>query len=266
MYCTKKVLILLVFILLNISFASHASKERDKFTKKQLIEVFNVATFGFDKDRELSRWEVDNRIGIWLVGDDIGDKQREKINQALAQASEVSGASFSFKDKRKGEDYNVFFNITSTPTYDALIRYRKVYEFFYEEGDAFMKRVWGWEKDDIEFYGQTLLHQTSNRKVAVLVNIRNGENNFNAGLGWGVMFIHGLTYAAGENEWLDTTTLTSMSARYRQHIYENGLNFNGLTEFDELLLKILYDSRLKIGMKYSEAQPIIQNIVDGLID
>ena len=60
--------------------------------------------------------------------------------------------------------------------------------------------------------------------------------------------------------------LVNDSFKARPSIFNDDEEFAFLTRHDELLLKILYDPRIKIGMEVEEARPIIREIARGLIE
>jgi len=59
--------------------------------------------------------------------------------------------------------------------------------------------------------------------------------------------------------------LPNDSARARPSIFNDNEEFALLTPHDELLLRILYDPRLRPGMRESEARPIVQRIATELL-
>ena len=58
--------------------------------------------------------------------------------------------------------------------------------------------------------------------------------------------------------------LTNDSPRARPSIFNDDEEFALLTGYDEMLLRILYDSRLKVGMTADEAGPIVRRIASEL--
>lgn len=59
--------------------------------------------------------------------------------------------------------------------------------------------------------------------------------------------------------------LANDSLRARPSIFNDSEEFALLTRHDEMLLKMLYDPRLKPGMKEAEARPIVQTIATELL-
>ena len=59
--------------------------------------------------------------------------------------------------------------------------------------------------------------------------------------------------------------LANDSPKARPSIFNDDEEFSLLTRHDELLLKILYDPRLRPGMKEAEARPIVQTIATELL-
>jgi hypothetical protein len=59
--------------------------------------------------------------------------------------------------------------------------------------------------------------------------------------------------------------LANDSPTARPSIFNDDEEFGLLTKHDELLLKILYDPRLKTGMTVEEATPIVQTIAAELV-
>ena len=59
--------------------------------------------------------------------------------------------------------------------------------------------------------------------------------------------------------------LANDSPRARPSIFNDDEEFAYLTRHDELLLKILYDPRLRPGMSEAEAQPIVLQIARELL-
>lgn len=59
--------------------------------------------------------------------------------------------------------------------------------------------------------------------------------------------------------------LANDSPRARPSIFNDDDEFALLTTHDELLLKMLYDPRLRAGMSYEEAAPIVQTLADELM-
>jgi hypothetical protein len=60
--------------------------------------------------------------------------------------------------------------------------------------------------------------------------------------------------------------LTNDSKSARPSIFNDDEEFALLTRHDELLLKILYDKRLKPGMNNKIALPIVRQIAEELMD
>jgi hypothetical protein len=59
--------------------------------------------------------------------------------------------------------------------------------------------------------------------------------------------------------------LANDSPRARPSIFNDDEEFSLLTRHDELLLKMLYDPRLKPGMKEAEARPIVTTLATELL-
>jgi hypothetical protein len=60
--------------------------------------------------------------------------------------------------------------------------------------------------------------------------------------------------------------LANDSPAARPSIFNDDEEFGLLTRHDELLLKMLYDPRLRTGMTAAEAEPIIQRIATELLN
>ena len=58
--------------------------------------------------------------------------------------------------------------------------------------------------------------------------------------------------------------LTNDSDRARPSIFNDDQEFAVVTEHDEMLLRLLYDPRLRTGMSAQEAMPIAREILDDL--
>ncbi len=67
-------------------------------------------------------------------------------------------------------------------------------------------------------------------------------------------------------EFAQAMGLVSDSREARPSVFNDDEEFAMLTYHDELLLKILYDKRLKTGMSISEARPIVRLIAHELVD
>jgi hypothetical protein len=67
-----------------------------------------------------------------------------------------------------------------------------------------------------------------------------------------------------EEEIIQSLGLRNDDPRVRPSIFNDDDEFALLTQHDEYLLRILYDKRLRPGMRSDEARPIVRQIVDEI--
>ena len=206
--------------------------------------------FHFDGDRivnkpiakPLKRWQ--GTIRYKLTGDAYTAADIAEIAELTDQIGTLTGLSFV----RTNDAHDMLISIASPEG-----RKRVSKQFADRNMPVYKERYDIWRRTPGWMCGATLSAATADRSRLVYAHIFIGSEI--TGL---------LRRACIQEEIVQSLGLTNDSDDARPSIFNDDQEFAILTEHDALLLRVLYDPRLKPGMPADQAMPIVQHILDEL--
>lgn len=206
--------------------------------------------FQFDGDRivrqrlekPLKRWS--GEIRYKLTGDAVTADDAREVAALTSRIGELTGLRFI----RSNDRHDMLISIASPSGRDEISRHlaaRNMPE--YRQRYDIWRKTRGW------LCGVTLSASKADPGRLVFAHIFIGSE------------ITGLLRKSCLHEEITQSLgLTNDSDRARPSIFNDDQEFAVLTEHDEMLLRLLYDPRLRTGMSADEAMPIARQILDDL--
>ena len=220
----------------------------------RLAKNFHDVTFSyefhFDGDRivkqrlekPLKRWS--GEIRYRLAGDSVTAEDAREVAMLTGRIGELTGLKFT----RTNDKHDMLISIAS-PRGRADIS-RQLAEWNMPE---YRQRYDVWRKTPGWLCGVTLSASNADPGQLVYAHIFIGSEM--TGL---------LRKSCLHEEIAQSLGLTNDSDRARPSIFNDDQEFAVVTEHDEMLLRLLYDPRLRTGMSAQEAMPIAREILDDL--
>ena len=197
------------------------------------------------RSRELTRWEVPLRIAL------IGDVKERYIGYATEHIEEMAAISGRPVGLAGSDDANIVVIFSPEPFEQALTTYRDYYRPFFIS-DVSMERITTAMKPEATCFGHIVIDDNRPSEVIGAVILIPTD------LGRFVVrscIIEELTQAMG---------LFNDSDDIEPSIFNDSSPSMALTDHDRILLQLLYDERLRPGMSWEEAEPIVRKAVAEL--
>jgi Protein of unknown function (DUF2927) len=227
--------------------ACQSTPTSGELTDDNYVADFEIVAFyrEFDpekKEHELTRWETPLKVA--LVGD-VSDRYTGYAIDQLKDMSEMSGLPV---DLAGADEANVVVIFSPEPFDAALTTYRDVYRPFFVS-EASMDRLTDQMKKEATCYGRIITaDDNSNQIVGAVILIPTDQGRFIVR----ACIIEELTQAMG---------LFNDSDDVQPSIFNDSSPNMTLTDHDRILFRLLYDDRLKTGMTWQEAEPIVRQIL-----
>ncbi len=216
----------------------------DEYTEKngRFIERKSAST--------LRRWDQPIRIGL-NFGPSVNENQRARdtayVRKFSARLARISGLDIKLADGNQANFSLLFLNRDEQRRYASTLMSQVGYLT-----PLIVKEI-----------------KTSPRSI-YCVTYAISEKNAVAGYKGVVILIKGenrglMRTSCIDEEMTQALGLANDSPKARPSIFNDDDEFSLLTRHDELLLKMLYDPRLKVGMSIKEAHPIVQKIAQDLM-
>jgi len=218
-------------------------------TDDDYVHNFKTVAFyrEFDPDQleqVLTRWEGPLRVA--LVGD-VNDRTIAYAELHLADLAALSGLEVSLSPR---DEANVVVILSPEPFERALDTYRADYSGFFTSERA-MKAVTAQMKTEATCYARVVTNEAGDVITGAMALIPTDEGRFVVR----ACIIEELTQAMG---------LFNDSDEIRPSIFNDSSPNMVLSQHDRILLQVLYDPRLKPGMTWLQAEPIVRTIVAEL--
>ncbi|MFK5998755.1 MAG: DUF2927 domain-containing protein [Rhodobacterales bacterium] len=198
----------------------------------------------------LRRWQQPVRIGM-NFGPSVTEEQRARdtayVRKFSARLARLSGLEIKLTDANRANFSLLFLNRDEQRTYAASLI------------------------GQVAYLTPLILNEikTSPRSI-YCVTYAISEKNSTTGYKGVVILIKGehrglMRTSCIQEEMTQALGLANDSPKARPSIFNDDEEFSLLTRHDELLLKMLYDPRLKVGMTLKQAHPIVQEIAQELM-
>ena len=201
----------------------------------------------FDPDQVqqvLTRWQGPLRVA--LVGE-VQDRHVSYARQHLADLAALSGLEVTLTPY---EEANVVVILSPAPFERALDSYRDVYRAFFGS-DRAMEAITAQMKQEATCYARVVTDESGDVITGAMALIPTDHGRFVVR----ACIIEELTQAMG---------LFNDSDDILPSIFNDRSPNMVLSEHDRLLVRILYDDRLRPGMTWAEAEPIARTVVADL--
>ena len=217
---------------------------------KDFQDVTFSYEFQFDGDRvvrqrlekPLKRWS--GEIRYKLAGDAVTADDAREVAALTTRIGELTGLRFV----RTYDRHDMLISIASPSGRDEISRHLAEQDMpEYQQRYDIWRRTPGW------LCGVTLSASKADPGRLVFAHIFIGSEV--TGL---------LRKSCLQEEITQSLGLTNDSDRARPSIFNDDQEFAVVTEHDEMLLRLLYDPRLRTGMSAEEAMPIAREILDDL--
>ncbi len=228
-----------------------------RFTRTDLIDNF-MAVALFDEtnnpnggarraEAPLRRWEQPVRFGIYFGEDVPLDQQREDLTNIRGFASQVARAT---RHPVTVSNTNANFHVLVLNEHERRTWHSQLRRIL---PDLPVQLV------------RAILHLPRHKQCQMLAWDPTGSGTFTQAIALVRAEHPNLTRLSCFHEELaQGMGLPNDSPDARPSIFNDDEEFGLLTRHDEYLLRILYDPRLRPGMRAREARPIVENIVSGL--
>lgn len=197
----------------------------------------------------LRRWQAPIRVGL-RFGDSVSDSKRAKdtadLTRYITELSQITGHPMRVSDQYP----NYWVYIVS------------------EDERPLMAQTWAQHFPGLSPHDVAIATQMGLETFCMVLAISDGNSPVYSGA---LAVIRSelppeMTYSCLQEELAQGLGLANDFSMARPSIFNDDEEFSDLTAHDALLLQILYDRRLKPGMRESEAAPIIHDIAQRLLD
>lgn len=195
-------------------------------------------------EKPLKRWK--GQIRYKLAGDAVTREDVQEVAALTGRIGDLTGLSFVRTDGA----HDMLISIATPRGRDEVSR-----ELAERNMPEYRQRYDIWRETPGWLCGVTLSASRKDPGQLVFAHIFIGSEI--TGL---------LRKACLQEEITQSLGLTNDSDRARPSIFNDDQEFAVVTEHDELLLKLLYDPRLRTGMSAEEAMPIAHQILNDLQD
>jgi hypothetical protein len=229
--------------------ACGANPTSRSLTDDDYVRNFKTVAFyrEFDpekREQALTRWEGPLRVA--LIGD-VNDRTVAYGRAHLAELADLTGLDV----RLTGQDIaNVLVILSPQPFERALDTYRTDYRAFFGS-DRAMEAVTAQMKGEATCYARVITDEPGTVITGAMALIPTDQGRFVLH----ACIIEELTQAMG---------LFNDSDDIRPSIFNDSSPNLMLSDHDRILLRVLYDPRLKPGMAWDEAEPVVRTIVGEL--
>ncbi len=216
-------------------------------TNDEILANFIKVAFGreggdVDETRKLHKWAEPIRIG--LVGEAAG-RFRRQVETHARHLAYLTGWDI---EPVRGGKANMAVIFTDDIVDDILGKHRQVARSFFQS-DEEMERIVGRHRGKSICYGAVAIRGGVIRGALVVIPPGRDKSTV-----WQCI-VEEITQSLGLFADFDDISFS---------IFNDTSPWVDLTEQDQLMLRILYDRRLKSGMLAREARPIVRQILDEL--
>lgn len=201
----------------------------------------------FDPDRTrhvLTRWEGPMRVA--LVGE-VEERYIAYARHHLHDLADLTGLEIGLAPL---DEANVVVILSRAPFERALDSYRPIYRHFFSS-DLAMEQVTAEMRSEATCYARVLTDDKGDVITGAMALIPTDQGRFVVR----ACLIEELTQAMG---------LFNDSDDIRPSIFNDSSANMVLTEHDRLLVRLLYDPRLRPGMTWEEAEPVARAVLAEL--
>lgn len=219
-------------------------------TDEDYVRNFRTVAFyrEFDADKiqqPLTRWEGPLRVA--LVGD-VKTRYSEYTRLHLEDLASLTGLDIALAPH---EEANILVILSPEPFERALDTYRADYRSYFSS-DRAMEAITAQMKAEATCYARVITDEADDNVITgAMALIPTDQGRFVVR----ACIIEELTQAMG---------LFNDSDEIRPSIFNDSSPNMVLTEHDRILLRVLYDSRLRPGMTWTQAEPVVRLVVAKL--
>ena len=233
--------------------ASNLVKNFERIALFEEYAVHNGRYIEQQTPSSLRRWERPILIGLNFgpsVAKELRKADTAYVRSFAKRLSRLSGLDIRLTDARRANFSLLFLNKD-------------------EQRDYTQKLV-----GKVDFLSPPIVNEIENSPRGIYCTAYSvytiNETNPVAGFRGAIILIKGehrdlMRKSCIQEEMAQALGLTNDSPRARPSIFNDDEEFALMTRHDELLLRMLYDPRLKIGMTLKTAHPIIQQIAQELV-
>lgn len=212
--------------------------------------VANVRTIAFYREYDpglehaMTRWE--KPITIAYVGE-INERQRKELHDHINELSELSGRTFIEVAPHQAD----LVAFMAPEAFERVLdTYREEYRRFFSSDDA-MERVTRGMADEAVCFGRILTDTETGALEEAMVVIPTDIDRFMVRS----CIVEELTQVMGP---------VNDSDEIKPSIFNDRSGNLLLSDHDRMIVRVLYDDRLRSGMTWVEAEPIVREIVADL--
>jgi len=237
--------------LLMLTFAGcQTAPTSEKLSDDEYVANFRTVVFYREFDPEqrqhlLTRWETP--LNVALIGD-VNERYTGYVGDHLDEMAAISGLPVSLAGP---DDANVVVILSPEPFDQAVTTYRDIYRPFFAS-EASMDRITARMKAEATCFGHLITDDARpNEIIGAVILIPTDMGRFVVR----ACIIEELTQAMG---------LFNDSDDIEPSIFNDSSPNMTLTDHDRILFRLLYDGRLRPGMSWDEAEPIVRQAVAEL--